>query len=122
MIKTLAIAVLTVVTLVEATVSPARSQDRNDAAIAAGVAAAIVGGVVIGNAYKKQKKKREEKKLNKRALSNIQEFHKDSAGDKDAFKAKWAPRCQKVQADLKAANCMNKTTLKCRKIAADCPL
>jgi hypothetical protein len=121
MIKTLTIAALAVITLVDATISSARSQDRSDAAIAAGVAAAIVGGVVIGNAYKKQKKKREEKKLNKRALSNHQEFQKDAAGDKEAFKAKWAPRCQKVQADLKAANCMGKTTLKCRKIAADCP-
>jgi hypothetical protein len=122
MIKSFTIAVVAVVTLVDAVVSPARSQDRNDAAIAAGVAAAIVGGVVIGKAYKKRKNKREEKKLNKRAASNYQEFQRDAAGDKEAFKAKWAPRCQKVQADLKAANCEGKTTLKCRKIVADCPM
>lgn len=104
MIKTVAIAALAVVTFAGATVSSPRAEPNT------------------GSSSQNTKEKQAGKKLQKKALRAHEKFKRDSAGDPEAFKAKWGPRCQKVKADLQAANCEGKATMKCVKIAARCPL
>lgn len=125
MIRKFAIAALAVVTFASATISSARSEPSN-AEIAAGLAAAVVGGVLIGKAYQNYKEKKENKEFIKKGVRTRQQFHRDFAADPASAQAKWAPKCQKVQADLKAANCMGQSSrslsLKCKKILLQCPM